>query len=460
MKFLIILSFIIKILNEATKSLDFAFYSRFKESEITPDNLMSSLINNDIYTNFLIGDKRQLIEMNIKTQQASTYIISESCTQHDKAKKFNEKISSTYSNITKEDKYYMYEFNKATYSKDNFIFIQKDNTQIEAKEFKFMLVNEFWDDYQKNVGGMFGLILQLKDEQNKKEPDFTELIDQLKEKNIINSFVFALEYTDDYNGILHLGSYFHEYNKSYSEEDFIHTQAGNEHFRIKDWDLNVEKIVSGNNIVQNNTFLKIYYEYGIIAAPTGYHEYIKSTFFKKYLDDKICQEKLNFETIASFKKYYYIECDKNNFNKESFPNLNFYNRDMNLNFSINYKDAFYEYNNKVYFLIVFPIYPITVEYWLVGKPLLKKYLLFLDKDKKTIGLYLNYIPTQENGPIIISPDYSNYITLTIVLSVIVVALIIILVYYFLVIKKPRRVRANELDEKIDYEPYEDKNIIN
>lgn len=183
MKFLIILSFIIKILNEATKSLDFAFYSRFKESEITPDNLMSSLINNDIYTNFLIGDKRQLIEMNIKTQQASTYIISESCTQHDKAKKFNEKISSTYSNITKEDKYYMYEFNKATYSKDNFIFIQKDNTQIEAKEFKFMLVNEFWDDYQKNVGGMFGLILQLKDEQNKKEPDFTELIDQLKEKN-------------------------------------------------------------------------------------------------------------------------------------------------------------------------------------------------------------------------------------------------------------------------------------
>lgn len=94
------------------------------------------------------------------------------------------------------------------------------------------------------------------------------------------------------------------------------------------------------------------------------------------------------------------------------------------------------------------------------KAITKKYLLFLDKDKKTIGLYLNYIPTQENGPIIISPDYSNYITLTIVLSVIVVALIIILVYYFLVIKKPRRVRANELDEKIDYEPYEDKNIIN
>ena len=58
-----------------------------------------------------------------------------------------------------------------------------------------------------------------------------------------------------------------------------------------------------------------------------------------------------------------------------------------MSFILSHEDLFYEYEDKIYCLIVFPIYGIDVEYWYIGKPFIKKYKLFLDEDKKTIGLY-------------------------------------------------------------------------
>ena len=81
---------------------------------------------------------------------------------------------------------------------------------------------------------------------------------------------------------------------------------------------------------------------------------------------------LNYENIAIFSKYDYIVCNKSDFKIEIFPNLHFYNKEMHYNFSFNYKDLFYEFENKYYFMVVFPRYPIYVEYWYVGKSIFLK----------------------------------------------------------------------------------------
>ena len=460
------LFFIFKVII-SSEPLTFSFTTRKKKG----DNFMETLINNDIYTSFLVGSNKQLIEFNIKSQQSSTFLLSESCSQNTKAKKFIENESSSYTVKLAKARYYMYEFKEATYSSDNIILLQNNNKQIEVDNYNFMLANTLWDDYQEYMGGMIGLKFQNKVEGKLTEPERTYFIEQLKEKNKINSYVFVLDYKDEYNGIFYVGEYFHDFNKNYSSNDFISAKAGNEKFKFKDWDLNIEKVISGNTIEQNNTYLQLFYELGIIAAPESYRAYINNTFFKSYYKDGICKEMLNLEKIASFKKYNYIVCDKNKFKKESFPKLIFYNRDMNLNLTMDYNNLFVENENKIYFLIIFPIYGIDVEYWLMGKPFIKKYKLFLDNDKKSIGLYLNYkeIKKEEEEEEKNNNKNSNvYIVIIIILVVVLIASLISIFYYFLVIKKARRIRANELDDNIDYTPYnndkekekENKFIIN
>ena len=97
---------------------------------------------------------------------------------------------------------------------------------------------------------------------------------------------------------------------------------------------------------------------------------------------------------------------------------------MELNFSLNYEDLFYEDEKKIYFLIVFPVYYIEVNYWLMGKPFIKKYKLFLDKDKKIIGLYLNYKdykPEDQNNNG--NKNNTSYIIIIIVLA------LVLIIYY-------------------------------
>ena len=262
--------------------------------------------------------------------------------------------------------------------------------------------------------------------------------------------------------IIKINNYFHQFNNSYSENDFITTKAGNEKFKIKQWEINIDKIIRNKyDIIFNKTYLQIHYEMGIIASPDYYHNYIKNNYFKEYLEKGICKENLNLEDIAIFKKYNYIVCNKSEIKIELFPKLEFYNIEMNFNFTLNYKNLFYEFENKVYFLIVFPVYPITVEYWYIGKPFIYKYKLFLDKDKKVIGLYKNYTKEDNednNKKIIIVQNKLNIIYIIIIILLIII-LINVTIYFILKISKNRKKRANELDETYDYSTYseEDKN---
>ena len=258
-----------------------------------------------------------------------------------------------------------------------------------------------------------------------------------------------------------MGDYSPNFNGNYSIDDFVSAKAGKAKHKVKDWEISVEKLLYNDQVIQNSTYIQFFYELGIVAAPQTFRNYINDNFFKSYNEKGICKEVLNLEKVASFKKYNYIECDKNRFDKKSFPGLKFFNSEMNINFELNYEDLFYEYENKIYFLVIFPVYEITVEYWLVGKPFIKKYKLFLDKDKKTVGLYLNYqdyIDEELNG----NKNTTSYIAVIIVLILVLISSLTAILYYFLVIKKPRKERMNEL-ENIEFQylgDSKDKNIIN
>ena len=172
--------------------LKFSFKSRFNEKNMTSDNVMKMLINNDIFTELSFGSNNQIIKMNIKSQYDSTFILSDSCPQNIYAKKFSENDSDTYEVLGNLTDYYMYEFNYAILSKDNIILFLEDNKKIKINDFKFMLAKTLFYDTQKYMEGMLGLILTNKDDI----PQETDFIIQLRSKKIIDSYVFMLDYKD------------------------------------------------------------------------------------------------------------------------------------------------------------------------------------------------------------------------------------------------------------------------
>lgn len=421
--------------------LKLKFKTRFNKENMNQGNVMEMLINNDIIIPISFGSNEQIIEMNVKLQKDSTFILSDKCPENNLAKKYYKKKSKSYGELIENQKYFMYEFSEGIISKDKIVLISNDKKKITINDFNFTLATKLWSDAQADMGGMLGLILSNKDDK----PQVTDFITQLKYNKIIDSYVFMLDYENEYEGKLYIGDYFNGKN---SIDDLKTTLAGKGNPKVKSWEIITEKIFSENTVVQNDTYIQLFYEMGILAAPEYYRDYIKTNFFKKYLDRGICKLIFNLEEISIFNKYDYIACDKNEFKPETFPDIKFYSKDLNFNFTLNYKDLFYEFGDRVYCLVVFPRYPVDVKYWYIGKPFFLKYKLYMDKDKKTIGLYKNY---NAREVIVVEIETNNNI-MYILIIILLACLLIGVLYYFLKIRASRKLRANELEDKFSYIP--------
>ena len=212
--------------------------------------------------------------------------------------------------------------------------------------------------------------------------------------------------------------------------------------------------------------------YNIINS---HHYYIiKENFFKKYISSNICIEKTL--TLSSGLKEYLIICGPSmKADLKYFPTLYFLNIKFQCTFNLDYNDLFIEINNKIYFLIVGKDMESNI--WNLGKIFMIKYPFIFNEDKKTISfVYLNKFDKKDeqnkdmpndntdnknNDNSKIKQFFKDYYYI-IILIICVIISIIFVIYIGRKIWKKRRVRANELDDNVDY--IEDvnnyKNIIN
>ena len=211
-----------------------------------------------------------------KLREPSTFILSDSCLQNNKTIKFSENKSKSYVSLLNKTKYYMYEFNEATLSQDNIILFVDNNKHIKINNFTFVLAHTLFYNNQPYMSGVIGLKVMNKDEKLIN----SDFIIQLKKNKLIESYPFTLEYTDYYNGFLYIGNYFHEFNDSYNINDFISTKAGYQNSKEISWEINIDMIfINDNHKLFNNTYISLFYEIGIIAAPYYYYNYIMKNFF-------------------------------------------------------------------------------------------------------------------------------------------------------------------------------------
>ena len=134
----------------------------------------------------------------------------------------------------------------------------------------------------------------------------------------------------------------------------------------------------------------------------------------------------------------YVYCDKNT-NIKLLPSLNFFHKEFNFTFTLNYQDLFLEKDDKYCLLVIFN-HIHAFQDWTLGKPFMTKYEFIFNTEKTTIGFYTNF------------KDSSSSIGFKII---IVFIIIIIGLIYFInqILKlKRRKARKNEIEEVFDYIP--------
>ena len=456
-----------------------------------------SLINNTVFTKIKIENK--VINFHLSTERHTIYISEKSFDQ--KMKDGNNLYSLEYIGIS-----------EAQFRNSNFSFLLNNTNDIIVDNISYFMVKKLYinpnnysklsshitenneigfniykgnpyetveigdDDVEDFYEDIFDFddnkTSEYKDEdKNKllknggfKIEEYTNLITQLKKKDVISSYTFLIKYNnkEDEKGEIIIGGYPHEYDPShYSENYFIYDYVPiQSKGQPNNWHTILDKISLGNeNIVddKNHSYYKhvvFSLDFGFISASYTFKDYFYKNFFINYKD--LCRN----ETVNN---YLCFSCPKEvikNFPKLSFHLSKKYNTQMNSSkIEFDYNDLFIQSkinSNLYYFQIIF------VEIsnkWVLGRPLFKKYPFIFDQDSKKFGFYL------ETGKYDISnnKNKSKNIPWSLIIIIILSVCVIILsftLYKALPLIFKRKKKANELDDDFIYETKENKNEEN
>ena len=355
-----------------------------------PDNISEPsytkyFSENNIYTHLLIGSPPQKIVSLINFNEYSFNIYNNRC-----------QIPSDYNSEnpiskTKKDLGFLltdvYVDTFLTEDIFSFFEITKENkTLILSYIYAPMNNNEFEMTVPKFPYTCANIGLKLSSDQL--EAFKYNFLRELKALNIIDNYVFYIEYNETNNkeGNLIIGKKPHEENNKYDYKQYKEIYALNMEIGLY-WMLrfdtiflkNVEK---GKNLfifnISKNSEAIIEHNLNNIFGTYEFMEFIENNFFEEKINNNICKKNYLLNNLINY------EC---NFFKdiEYFPTIFFEHKNLMYIFELNYKDIFVKYNDKYICLIWFDLK--NKNKWRLGKPFLKKYLFSFDLDKKIIGFY-------------------------------------------------------------------------
>ena len=395
---------------------------------------IEEITNNDIYTstqiknkeiiNLEIGNPIQKIPVVVKFNEFSFYISGNLVLNSI----YNEKNSNSFSSNNKtEFSCSDNTFNLGFYAKENFYFSNIKNDNLKYEKIQFILATSITKD-DNNVLG-------LKIIKNK-EKEKDNFINELKSKKIINNNIWTFKFDKkDFNkGDFIIGDYPHNYDlKNFKKENLKITKIENSiSHKFNEWIIKFDDIkFNDTNIIIRNVKLEI--EFGLIKAPANYYNiFYNKIFINCYYSQHNCEQiDLNYN--------YFSYVFNKNFDISKFPNITFFNKELEYNFTLDYKDLFKEFNGKYYFLIVFQRnYNMD---WTFGKLFFKKYQFIFNTDNRIIGFYNQNVQIKK----------SNFYVYFIFIFCLIFIILILFYIYFSKFRS-RKIRLNEIEDGYDYTP--------
>ena len=416
--------------------------------------------NNPIYSDMLIGNSEQILDVFFTSNVHSYYLDEDSC------KGYNFYNNSISPNISTKDYFYLEEDEKAIQINET-LYLYKDlemKQKIRIENFPiFVKISQI---NSEKLCLLIGLLFRVKGSLK-----IISFFEELKKFELIDSYSWTIKYTSENNGLLIIGEEPHIYDPSNYNKNLMRTMNPAILENAYSWTINFQKIYSAKNLISENNFCIISHGNNYIMGNKAYNKSIVDEFFGKYLKSEIC----HYHQDQLFQNYYY--CDKVKFSQEdirSFPSLSFINVDLGEKFVFEGEELFYENNGKYYFKIYFNDF--SQGSWLIGKLFLKKYQFIFNHDKKVISYYKtsddNYDdfeggnkddkPTsQENDKN--SNNNNNYLIYFIILIsfFFIVVIILLIKFYFINLcsSKHRKKLVNELldEDNAEYHEIENKN---
>ncbi len=311
------------------------------------------------------------------------------------------------------------------YAKENFY--NKNNT-FESFNFNFLYESS-------NNGTMENGILGFEKPTFNDSKNFKYL---LKESNFIDQYIYKIKFLNENSGEIYIGS-----NSSEISDNFISIPI---EYIYNIMYLKFDKIIY-DNITENEPQIIIDYNLRGISVNKNYYNYIYELFFSSLINNKKCDLNYNNNTDN---KYIYFVCDKD-IDIKNFTSLNIIIKKMNYSFVLNNSDLFQDYQNKKYCLIFHDLmYPLK---WRFGQVFFQKYEFSINEDSKNAFYYIINNQTKDN-----TKDNKDYFfkILLIIFFLIIIILTIIIIY--MIKNKPRKRRANELEDD-NYEYKSKKTLI-
>ena len=323
------------------------------------------------------------------------------------------------------------------------------------------------NDNGKALCGNFGLNMNT-------NSDKTNLILQLKKKKYINKYIWTLKYQNVYDGIIIVGNEPHFYDSSYYMSQYCKMKAIPTQSSETAWSFKMSEVrtydKNNNKIVLSKNKVDFLIDRGLIIGTDEYKKKIDELVFNDLIEKKIC-----FREIKSFDdkekgtndEYFIYYCSLNSFKGNqytiektyynTFPSLEFYDRESNMTFSLNKDFLFHEKFSRIYFLVVFKKSENENNIWKLGEPFFCHFQFTFDQEQKTVGFYntkLEKIPNDEYMKSLNenqSKFQIKYLILIIGL-IILVGILVGLAYFFgKKFNESRKKRANELnDDDFDY----------
>ena len=410
---------IINLFFELISSNSF-FYFSFKTNKTDYSKNHLSIINhiqkNFIYTSITTGINKRSIPVFLRISKS--YSLSLPNSNIDTNLKYNKyDINSKSLKILdkNEQNFYSENINKGFKGEEIFYLKNIKNDKKEKIKSKFIISTE-----QKIIGGgqlgFFYKTLSSTDDLT----EFNLMFNLIQNQQIKNN-IFSVEYTSENEGKFYIGGFPDEFTKKYLNKDYLYVKSK----ESLNWGFSIENIFSGENEVDKFIDSIIDYENGFIEANFEYFSVINRTFFNKYSKD--CSAEF-------YNKKYYLICKNININK--FPDLIFNLDSIKFNLTLNGKDLFKKINNKYYFLVSFNANDEKPFKWILGKPLLKKYLFVFNREYNQIGLYSKKYNT-------------NYINYPIIILVILILVIIVLVIFIYLKKKHIIIKFKKANELLE-----------
>ena len=454
----------------------------FKSIHITPneDNMKNkneiekilSILNNEIiYTSISLGSPSTSIDFYFSMEKYLTLINKNICFKNSKSSynpKNSERFKIIKNHLNSEISSFYHDLNLTeNITMNSFLFYLNDNINKE-KDFIDNFNSQNYLEESNKYCGIIGL------SRYPHNPDFSfkSFIYNLKKYNYINSYSFGFFFfkdkknEDDYDGFLIAGVNsddnidIFDNNLSgvvYAEEDSLN------------WAINFERIfyyekINGTleYINTNNTKVEFIIDLNYIISDENYYEDLKKIYFKKFFENETCKEEIE---IVNGEYTYMIICNLNfKENMVSFPCTYFYIEQLFFAFNLCYEDLFFEYKDKIYFLILRKEH--IKNYWKIGKIFMKKFPLMFDYDKKIISYsYLNrnnwnYKKSSKNKEKLIDNNAKKNHSFNKEYLIYIFLIIGIFIGIFIgkrIWNKNKKLKANELEEKYKYFENENNN---